>query len=344
MDAERSQAECRPATAANLATAKANTRQYMIVIPTLGNWGNLRFRRAMNEWIPETSTQVKANINIDHQRRRPHILGGKPARGVVTSQMLIVLRKIRVRVGDGHQLIRSKSWINQDLGIEQAATGLGVVSVARAVADGRAARLVPRGQLDAAGAGVVAEGGELVAVTAADAGAVEGGHGVVDGGAGVPVGEAAGGVGRVGALRVEVEKESSIDQEVGDCLMGLAFYLSFTVGVTGQLSCLESHPELWNVQKRRERRKDGEIVEEGEKRRRKKKINIQQPRLTKLSDPQALISAATDPRKPCASTATLSRPVAAAKAWPTRSRMLRYVKRGRQKTVKLMKKEGEKAI
>jgi hypothetical protein len=42
-------------------------------------------------------------------------------------------------------------------------------------------------------------------------------------------------------LRVEVEEEAGIDQEVGDCPMGLAFFLSFTV---------ESHPELWNIQKR----------------------------------------------------------------------------------------------
>jgi hypothetical protein len=35
-------------------------------------------------------------------------------------------------------------------------------------------------------------------------------------------------------LRVEVEEEAGVDEEVGDCPVGLAFFPSFTVGVTGR--------------------------------------------------------------------------------------------------------------
>jgi hypothetical protein len=131
-----------------------------------------------------------------------------------------VLRKIRVRVGDGYQFIRSERRINQDLCIQQAATGLGVVSVARAVADGRAAGLVTRGQLDAAGAGVVAEGGELVAVATSDAGAVQGGYGVVDGGARVPVGEAAEGSVELGPCGLKLKKRPALIKKLGTVRWG----------------------------------------------------------------------------------------------------------------------------
>lgn len=99
----------------------------------------------MDKRIPETSTQVKTDIDIDHQRRRPYILGRESARGIVTAQVLIVICKAGVGVGDRYQLICSKSRINQDLGIEQAAAGLGVVSVAGAVAECRGVGLVARG-------------------------------------------------------------------------------------------------------------------------------------------------------------------------------------------------------
>jgi hypothetical protein len=66
-------------------------------------------------------------------------------------------------------------------------------------------------------------------------------------------------------LRVEVEEEAGVDEKVGDCPVGLAFCLSFVVRVTGRLSCLENHPELWDIQKRGGGGKDREIVEKEKK-------------------------------------------------------------------------------
>ena len=134
---------------------------------------NSPLRRAVNQRIPQARTQVKTSINIHRQHRRPHVLRREPVGRVVAAQVAIVPRKPRVRVGDGHQLVGRKRRVHVDLRVQRTATRLARVAATGDITHRRAGRCVPRGQLDAALARVVAERGELVAEAAAGAGAVD---------------------------------------------------------------------------------------------------------------------------------------------------------------------------
>ncbi len=141
--------------------------------PTINTRQNSPLRRAMNQRIPQTSTQVETSINIHRQHRSPGILRREPVRRVVAAEVAVVRGQPRVRVGDGHQRVGSKRRVDVDLRVQRAAARLARVAAAGNVTQRRAGRDVQRGQLDAAVARVVAEGGELEAVAAACAGAVD---------------------------------------------------------------------------------------------------------------------------------------------------------------------------
>ena len=166
------EAERCPAKTANLAT----TRNQISTNPTINGFHtqeNSPLGRAVNQRIPQARTQVKTNINIHRQHRRPHVLRREPVGRVVAAQVAVVARKRRVRVGDGHQLVGRKRRVDVDLRVQRTAARLTRVAATGDIAHRRAGRGVPRGQLDAALARVVAERGELVAEAAAGAGAVD---------------------------------------------------------------------------------------------------------------------------------------------------------------------------
>ena len=170
----------------------------------------------MNQRIPQPSTQVEAGVDIHHQRRRPRVLRREPIRGIIAPQILVIIRDRRVRVRHRHRLVRRKARVNKHLCVNEPTARLPGVTAAGDSAARAVARDVPGGQLDAAGAGVVAQRGELVAETAAGARAVERRDGVVEDGARVELGEAARGVRRVEAGGGEGEEDARVEDEGGD--------------------------------------------------------------------------------------------------------------------------------